>query len=420
MPHDPATPEFSDAPARARLTYLGEIRTNWRFLGAAGIGQAAGYSLFNYIGNIFTPHLIKQFNWSRSDIALVGATVLMGILAQPIAGRLADAFGVRRMATIGVVSTPLVFVGLSLMTGSLLQFFLLSLVQITVVGGTTTAVIYSRLIARHFDRARGVSLAIAACMAPAVGAVCVPFLSHFIDVKGWRAGYVAVAVCTAIAGVIAILLIPAGTDRGKNGGVRGHEPSRNYGAIVRSRAFQLIVAGTMLCNVSFTLQTSQLKVLLLDRGVDSAAGSLAISLFAASVVVGRLLCGVALDRYATYVIAAISLGLPALGLGALASGSSMPMLVAAAVLFLGLSLGAEGDVLAYLVMRYFNLETYSTVFGLVNGALALSITVGSLLLSLTLKLSGSFIPFLVLSSISVLVGSGMFMLLRRVPRHSPT
>ncbi len=182
------------------MTYLGELRVNWRFLAAAGMGMTAGYLLVNYIGNLFTPHLIEEFGWSRGDIALIGATAFLGILGQPIVGRLADAFGVKRVALIGVISAPLIFVGLSAMSGSLLQYFLLCLVQVTIVGGTTTTVVYSRLIAQHFDRARGMALAIAACAAPATAAAAIPFLSEYIDTSGWRAGYVVVAACTAIGG----------------------------------------------------------------------------------------------------------------------------------------------------------------------------------------------------------------------------
>ena len=88
------------------MTYLGELRVNWRFLAAAGMGMTAGYLLVNYIGNLFTPHLIEEFGWSRGDIALIGATAFLGILGQPIVGRLADAFGVKRVALIGVISAP--------------------------------------------------------------------------------------------------------------------------------------------------------------------------------------------------------------------------------------------------------------------------------------------------------------------------
>jgi MFS family permease len=396
------------------VSYLAEFRKNWRFLAAAGIGQAAGYSLVNYIGNLFTPHLLNQFGWSKSSVALVGATSLLGVIAQPVAGRLTDAIGVRRTALIGVVLAPAIFVGLSLMTGGLYQFFILSLLQVVVVGGTTTTVVYSRLIAQRFDSARGVALGIGACAAPAVAAVGVPYLARFIDASGWRAGYLAVALCTGVAGLIAIALMPAGTDARPGFRQECHTPVADYRVILRDPAIRLIIGATFLFNLSFAMQTSQLKVILLDRGIDSSIGSLAISAFASSVIVGRLLCGLALDRFPTYVVAAISLGLPGLGLGLLATGTSTTTLIFASVLLLGLSMGAEGDVLAYLVTRYFKREVYGTVLGIVIGALALSVATGSLLLGLLLKLSGSFMPFLMLSAVAVFAGSGMVLRLRRI------
>ncbi len=177
----------------------------------------------------------------------------------------------------------------------------------------------------------------------------------------------------------------------------------------------MLILAMLLCNLSFSMQTSQLKVILLDRGVDTVTGSLAISLFAFSVIVGRLLCGVALDRFPAYAVSAISLGLPGLGLGLLATGLATPTLIAVAVMLLGLSLGAEGDVIAYLVARYFKPEVYSTVLGLVLGVMAFAIAVGALLLSVMLKLTGSFTPYLAVVAVAALIGSGMLLLLGRVP-----
>jgi MFS family permease len=400
---------------RDQVTYLGEVRANWRFVAAASIGLAAGYSLNNFITNIFTPLLIKQFNWSRSDFALIGATTFLAVLTLPVAGRLADAFGVRRMALIGVVAAPAIFLGLSVMTGQFMLYFVLTCAQVIIVGGTTSATTYSRLIAHQFNRARGMALAIATCTPAIVGAMVVPFLSGFIGTHGWRAGYVAVAVGTGIAGIIAILLIPRGVDHHRSVRVKNREASSSYRTIVRNPAFLLIIAGMILCNFSFSLQTSQLKVILLDRGVDSAFGSWAISLFAFSVVVGRLLCGLALDRFPTYVVAALSLGLPGLGLLVLASGTSAPAPIVVAAFLLGLSLGAESDILPYVVMRFFSREIFSTVLSLVQAAIALSIGCGALILSFVLRLTGSYTPFLVFSATSALLGGGMFFLLRRVP-----
>lgn len=397
------------------MNYLRELRINWRYITAAGLGQAAGYSVVNYINNLFTPHLIAEFDWTRSDIANVGVGLFLGILAQPIAGRLTDTFGVRRVAIIGVVCAPLVWLALSAMTGGLWQLVVLVIIQVVLIGGTTSATIYSRLIAQQLDRARGMALAIAAVTPPAVAAACIPFLSKFIDTYGWRAGYMAVAVGTAVAGAIAIRFIPPSKRVHQSLGTFGRHSFNEYAAIVKKPAFRLIMAGMVLCNLSFTLQTAQLKVILLDRGIDSATGTLAVSLFAFSVIGGRLLCGVLLDRFPAYAVSAISLGLPGIGLGILATGTVEPAVIAVAVLVLGFALGAEGDVLAYLVMRYFPLEIYSTVLGTLLGGLALAIAIGSAILSLTLELSGGFTLFLVLSSVAALIGGMLFLLLRRFP-----
>ncbi|MFV3127230.1 MFS transporter [Niveispirillum sp. KHB5.9] len=398
------------------MGYLTEFRANWRALAAAGIGMAAGYLLVNYISNVFTPHLIQEFGWSRADLAWVGATAILGIIGQPIAGRLTDAFGVRRVALVGVITGPLIFLGLSMLSGNLLHYFLLCLAQVTIVGGTTSTVVYSRLIAQNFSRARGVALAIAACATPAVAALAIPFLSTFIDTNGWRAGYQLLAACAAVGGVVALALIPPAVKVAKPAAGLRSDTIARYRFILASPAFRLIFTGVVLGNLSWTLQTAQLKVLLQDHGIDGATSALALSLYAAGVIVGRLLCGVLLDRFPTYVVTAIAMGLPGIGLGLLATGTSSPVIVAGAVLLLGLSLGAEGDVLAYTVMRYFKIEIYSTVLGLVLAGLALSVTLGSLLLGTMLDITGnSFTAFLTLTSAAALLGGFMFLLLKRQP-----
>jgi MFS family permease len=151
------------------VTYLGELRMHWRSLLAASIGMGCGYMLNMYLGSLFAPHLIEAFGWSRAQFATTGTTILASLIALPIVGRLTDAYGARPMATVGVIATPLIFVGYSLLNGSFAVYFALSVVQIMVVGGTTTSTVYSRLIAQDFDRTRGLALAIAACTPPADG-----------------------------------------------------------------------------------------------------------------------------------------------------------------------------------------------------------------------------------------------------------
>ena len=156
------------------MTYLEEVRIHWRYLAAACLGLGSGYMLNLYISNAFAPHLLSEFGWSKSQFALLGGSILVSIIVLPIVGRICDIVGVRPMIAFGVTATPLIFVAFSRINGNFVDFFLLSVLQFA-VGTTTASLVYSRLIAEHFHRARGLALALSACTAPAT----VPFAFAF-------------------------------------------------------------------------------------------------------------------------------------------------------------------------------------------------------------------------------------------------
>jgi MFS family permease len=164
------------------------------------------------------------------------------------------------------------------------------------------------------------------------------------------------------------------------------------------------------------VQSSQLKLILLDRGMAPTLATSMLSLYATGIIGGRLICGLALDRFPTRIVAALSLGLPSFGLFIFASSVQATLPLSLAVMIVGLSMGAEYDVLAFLVIRYFRVQVYSTVFGLIEPAVSLSAALGSLLLSLMLKVSGDLSAFLYLAAVATFFGSGFFLLLDRPGR----
>jgi MFS family permease len=167
-----------------------------------------------------------------------------------------------------------------------------------------------------------------------------------------------------------------------------------------------------------TVQASQLKFIIESMGVEPARAALLISFYATGVIVGRLSCGAALDRFPPYLVAAISLGLPGIGLLMLSIGTITPVFMTLAVMMLGLSLGTELDVAGYLIMRYFELAVYSAVLGLIIGVIALFGSLGSLILSATLRASESYSPYMLLCSLAAFVGSCLFLLLRKCPQSA--
>jgi len=396
--------------------YVREFLTHWKSLLAASAGLAAG-TISNYINNLFTPSLIEEFGWTRSEFALTGLTVVFAAICIPIVGRVVDTVGTRRMAFVGVTAMPLVFIALSAMNGSFALFFALSQLQMIVVSCLAGVLVYTRLIARNFTLARGVALGIASCATPLVTVALSPALSAFIDVQGWRAGYLAMAAFSGVLGTVAILLIPPGYNDSRAATQADQaepQPGTRYIEMLKNPTLILLIVAFLLCNMHYTLQTTQLKVVVDERGISSEIGSLMVSIFAMGVVAGRIVCGVALDRYKTHFVAAATFGVPSISLAVLAGGISNPWMVGAAVLGLGLAMGAEGDLIVYFAAKYFPPEVFSSVLGLLTATMAISASCGALILSGTLEATDSYVQFLGIAAAAMMVGSLSFLAIPRV------
>jgi MFS family permease len=395
-------------------SYGAEISANKRVLAAVTAGMGAGFLLNHYIANTFAPNLIDEFGWSRSGFALVGALGLISLLVIPFVGRMTDRVGSRRVAMIGVITFPLTFIAYSQMSGSLTAYAVITLIQNLICGATTSSVVYSRLIAERFVTARGLALAVAATSPALVGLLGTPALQNVIDAQGWRAGYLAVAAWTAVIGGLALILIPRRTPDDPVKAKRKRRTAReDYPLVLRSPTFWAIFAGFFLCNLIYPMQSTQMKLMLLENGATPSFAALLISVFAGGVMVGRIACGLALDRFPAHWVAAIAMGLPAIGLFMLAAGVSTPPVLGLAVVLMGLSLGAESDLAAYLVMRYFPVAIYGTVLGLVVTSLALSATIGALVLSYTLNLVDHFWLYMLIAGITSVIGALLFLFLGR-------
>ncbi|MGE2834605.1 MFS transporter [Mycobacterium sp. SMC-4] len=398
------------------MTYLGELKTNWQPLASATAGLSAGLSLSAYTNAAMGPQFLDAFGWSRSDFVLTGVITLLTFVFLPVYGRLTDLFGVRRVALVGVVGLPACWVAYALMSGPIWQYFAINVVLIA-VGVTTTPAIYSRIVATCFVKARGLALAVAISGPPLLGAILAPVLNTVNDAYGWRAGCLTVAAVIATLGVLALLLVPA-VDADTRRIARQRNNRSDYRHIATHPVFWILLGGVLLCNLYHTVTTSQLGVMLADSAPGETVAVL-ISVFATAVIVGRFVCGIALDRFPPHLVAAIAMGLPGLGCLLIASPWNSVTALVVAVCCLGAAWGAEGDVIAYLVARRFSLSMYSTVLSILSAAIGVSSALGALILSWTLKASPSFNGFLTFAGAAAFVGGALFLLLARQPVPEP-
>jgi MFS family permease len=384
-----------------------EFRRHWRPLLGGFIGMGSALSLNSYILSIFAPYFMKDLGWSLSQWASLGTVQMLIVFCTPVAGRLADHFGVRRVAAVGALTFPMFLLAIAAMDGSIQTYLVIYIAQ-TVICSTTTATVYSRVVAGAYSARRGLALGIVGSSPPLVAALFSGPISGFVEAEGWRAGYMLVAAFCAVCAVVTLLLLPsreAEAANDKASGVTAREGV--YRAVFTSPVFWIMLAATFLVNLPFTLATTQLKTVVLAQGLPASAAAVLVSVFAISSIVGRVLSGVALDYLPAHLIAAIGFGLPVLGLVLLASPFDSFAAVAAALALIGISFGGEGDIIPYLVTRYFGIAIYSTVLGLLSAVMGLAMGGGNILLAMT----GSFDVFLWIAAATAFIGSLLFMML---------
>jgi MFS family permease len=401
------------------MKYFDEFRRSWRPLLAASLGCSVSLPLFAYTNSAFAPHLVAEFGWERSQFALVGLATLSTLLVLPLIGRLTDRFGVLRIAVVGAILAPLGIASYSLMTGSFTQYVLI-FIAVLALASMTGPLVYTRLIAEYFIRARGLGLTVVNSAPALMAMLAVPLLNQSILDRGWRASYLLLAVLTLVISVAAVLLIPrrkAPKDRLIAAPDEPPEPflaSREaFSIILRSPLFWLIIVATVLCMIQTQLHASQMNLMLIDNGLSTSAAAGIVSIYAFSTILGRVGCGLALDRWSTPIVTFVSMILPALGFFLLATPYDTYWVIVLAMFLAGLSMGAESDLIAYLVARYFHLRIYNTVLSLLMSATFLASAMGSLLISASLREFGSFSPFLYGISFAILAGSFMFLAMPR-------
>ena len=400
------------------MRYLSEIIVAWRPLLAATLGMGTGSSMVGTVTSAIAPTLIADAGWSKAQFAMTGILGLLTAMAMPLIGRLADVLGVKITALIGLVAMPLAFLGYSFCGGSFTVYLAVFVFQ-SIVCVTTTATVYTRLVIQHIRHARGLALAIVACGPALSSALGGPLINEFVEARGWVATYQVLAIFVTLTGIATFLLMPTGGTHALAATSPRRRARDDYPEIFRNPAFWILFGSMYLCNLPLTLILVQLKMLVLDNGITGEGASIMFTALAGGMLMGRFVTGLALDRLPAQVVSFVTLGLPALGLYVLATDFDTPTIVTLSIFCLGFSVGAEGDIMAFLVARYFRTDIYSSVLGLLTAVTSFAAASGAAYLSWTLSRTGHFNQFLVTTATTVIIGSLLLLLLGRVGRRVP-
>jgi MFS family permease len=398
----------------------------WWIVAAAMVGLSAAPSQFAFASlGLFIAPLGDEFGWNRAQIslALTCFTVSLAVCL-PVAGRLVDRFGSRRVLVPSVLVYGFCLAAIPVAVSSLWHL-LLVFTLIGSLGAGANNLPYMRTIAAWFDRRRGLAIGLAMAGAGFSFAYVPPLVQTLIDAFGWRFAYLTLAAITVCVAAPLIGLVFRDTpaemgltvddaERPSDGTPVAEASGFDVAESLRSPTFWMLWA--VFCLLSFSLYglLPHFVPLLTDQGMPATKAALAASVVGITVIVARVAIGYLIDRFFAPRLALLFFLGSAFGVGLLAVDASGGAALLAAIL-VGLSIGAEIDLLAYLTTRYFGLRNFGAVYGLMFAALLVGTSAGPVSFGVGYELTGSYASILLACAALNTAASVIVALLPRYP-----
>ncbi len=369
-------------------------------------------TLLLYSFGVFIRPLSAEFHWSRTQVAgAVAIGQLVVSLSAPVWGLLVDRFSPRRVILVSVVGMSLSYASLMWLTPHLWHLYLVY-ATFTLLGGAASPVGYSAVLVRNFERRLGLALGLA-LTGIGLGAILLPRLAEYlIEKHGWRSAYGVIGVATLLITVPAALFA---TRYSRPPVSRTSTSGAPVLSLVLSRPFLVLSLIFFSLGVASGGVIVNLVTMMIERGFTPSNAAGVASVAGVTVLFGRGGVGYLLDRWnGTRLLACVALLTVAVSLLlAYVPGRQAGY---AASLTLGLVLGAEVDVAAYMMRQYFSKAVFGRLYGVLFGIGNLGFAVGPLFLSVSYDHRQSFHSgLLILSSLGVIAAALTFVL----PPYSP-
>jgi MFS family permease len=343
----------------------------------AMIGLALGPSVIaNLTVSAYITPMEREFGWSRVDVSFAFTIVAyMIVLMSPLQGFLVDRFGPRKVVLTSIPLFALSLAAIYFTPANITVFYLLwALVPIAAIGLWPLG--YLQAVTPWFDRKLGFSLGCANA-GIGVGSTLLPMfvIGPIIAAYSWRHAILAIAALVLFVSwpVVAYCLREpsAAETAARKQAVKAFGLS--FREATREPTFWVLNAGFFLLGITATSLVSQQAPLLQDAGWTPAETAQLQTTFGFGLLVARVVVGYIIDHmFAPRVLTTVSLG------GALACilYALYPDLGYLSALLIGFLLGAEFDVLAFLIKRYYGTIAYGRLYGVIFGVFYLGSGIG--------------------------------------------
>jgi MFS family permease len=374
---------------------------------------------FHAAGGIFARAVAGEFGWTRSMASLSYSASMMGLtVGSPLVGMLMDRFGVRRVIVTLGLAYGLAVICMSLQNGDKALWIGLSAL-VGIFGAAVSVVGYLAVLPQWFDRRLGLALALAMC-GLGIGTTIMPSLVQaLVSEFGWRAAYVALGAGSIPLTLLACLLLKERKRAPRSVHRVDVEPADGLSLAEAAKTYRLwAIWFIFLIGSSCTLAlVPHLPTMLADRGFSAADAARGASMLGTGLLAGRLLTGVLLDRIHAPYVTCLFFVAGAIGILLLRASHDLPALMVAAGL-VGLTIGAEGDLISYMVRSYFGLRSFGTLYGLCFCGYGFGAVIGPVAIGTYFDRYGSYDLPLMMLPCTLLIASLLTLTLGRYRRSA--
>ncbi len=351
----------------------------WMVLLGCFIGMAVSISAtLAFPFGLYLHAMTTEFGWSRTQFAATLSFVSLGnIVMLPVAGYAVDRIGASRSILIGLILGCLFCAAVALIR-SYLAFIVVSCLA-SMSGSLALYPAYFSVVRGWFNRNLGLALAVASAGVSIGVAVFAHLITATIAAHGWRRAFVTTAAVAFVVGLINLLLLirenpgPLPAAEHLPDEAEGALTGLSLGAALRSVDFWLFSIAFLLIVFAGSGPQVHLPALLADKKVSPGIIASVIGALALGSVAGRIASGFLLDRISFRVVAAIFFFGQALGIFMLWWNISLAIVAA---LLMGGALGAEIDLMGFVMARRFGRLAYARILGV-----ALAVAQSALLVS---------------------------------------
>ena len=399
-----------------------EFSYAWRIVLASALAIGLGLSPIPiYTLGVFAAPLSAEFGWRIDQVfAALPVLTLCALVLSPLVGALIDRVGVRPVALGSLLGFGLGLMLHALNPGSY-GIYLATWVMIAILGVGTLPITWTRVINNWFSDSRGLALGCSLVATGLFGIVAKFYVAYLIETVGWRMAFVGLGVLPLVVALpVAFVLFRDVDDPKIPAAKRPRAVAANASAatlglsareVFRDWRFWLMC----LCFVAISFGVGgiipNLENLFGSKNFERADAVTLASLIGVSVIVGRLFGGYLIDRIWAPAVAVVMLILPALSCYFLVQADLTYASAAVAVLLIGLTAGAEQDLMAFLVSRYFGLRSYGVVYGVMYSSFALGAGTGPWVMGRVFEASGSYDPVLGYVGMAFVIGALPLLLL---------